>query len=160
MRVDVKINFIDENMRKIKDASKVDIIKPVKGENDWAIWARLNNGGSIRLTQPVDEKLWLPREPLLRLANRMAEPYYWDNFGIIENSIAINKQHIERLTYVDTRKNLINAYAHFDDKKCILLGCVSKRYFFKKFKVQAEQELGVQFEDITKQAFRDDCLGR
>lgn len=159
MRANIKLKFIDENIAKIKKADRVNIIRPVSAGDDWAVWAKLNNGDAIRLTLPMEENLWLPKEPLLKLADIMGQDY-WRDFGIIEKSIAINKKHIRRLAYARAKRYQVNAYAYFDDGECVSLGCISKRYFLSKFKVQAEQELGVEFEDISKQAFIDEGLKR
>ena len=153
-------NYIEENLEKIKNPDDVDIIKPAKIDKDgWSLWARINNGEAVRLTEPLG-KLNFPFEPIRHLAMAQFGRFYFKDFCTIDNYTAVNKNHLTRLGYVDTNEKRVSTYAYFDDGQIVILCQPLRRYFFKKFKPEMEQKFGMLFEDITEEVKQENQLNQ
>ena len=77
--------------------------------------------------------------------------FYWSDFAIIDNLVAINKSHLLKLGYVDTNDKRVITYAYFDDGYIIKLFYPTRKFFYKRLKAQIEKLCEMQFEDITKE---------
>ena len=156
-------SYIEENLEKIKNPNDVDIIKPAYRDKGVSLYARINNGEAVRLTEPVG-KMHFPFEPIYWLCKEMGR-FYWDDFGCISNQIAINKKHLTRLVYIDLKQlniksNRVQLCAYFDDKKIVILMEPLKKYFFKTLKLEIEKEMEMQFEDITEEVRQQNELNQ
>lgn len=144
--------YIDENLEKIKNPNDVDIIKVAsKDEKGYSIFARINSGEAVRLTKPMG-RMSIPYQSMLYLSHELGR-FYWEDFAVFDN-FAINKNHLEKLTYVDvklidSKHNRVNLCAHFDDGNIIYVANPLRKYFFKTWKAQIEERCGMEFEDIT-----------
>lgn len=153
-------DYIEENLEKIKNPNDVNIIKPASQDRKGtALWARLNNGDAIQLTEPKGV-MTFPFEPIYWLAREEFGRFYFQNFGTIDNQISINKTHLVRLGYVDTKTKRISTCAYFDDGRIVSLYQPLRKYFFKKFKPEIEQKFGMQFEDITEEVKQQNELNQ
>ena len=153
-------DYIEENLEKIKNPNDVNFIKPASPEGKGtALWARLNNGEAVRLTE-TKGVMTFPWEPIYWLARERLGQIYFKTFGSIDNQLAINKKHLIRFGYVDLNKKRISTYAYFDDGRMVLLYEPLRKYFFKKFKPEMEQEFGIQFEDITEEVKQENELNQ
>lgn len=151
--------YIEENLEKIKNPADVDIIKPAKHNKGWELWARINNGKAIQLTQPMGV-MTFPFEPIFWLARERFGRFYFEDFGTIDNQISINKKHLIRLGYVDTNKKIIETYAYFDDGQVITLYHPLRKYFYKEFKPMMEQKFEMLFEDVTEEVKQENRLNQ
>lgn len=153
-------DYIEENLEKIKNPGDVNIIKPASLESKGtALWARLNNGEAVQLTEPKGV-MTFPFEPIYWLAREQFGKFYFQTFGTIDNRISINKKHLIRLGYVDLNEKRISTYAYFDDGRIILLCNPLRKYFFKEFKPEMEQKFRMEFEDITEQVKQENGLNQ
>ena len=142
--------LFEDGLEKIKNPNDVNIIKPAPTQTGLiALFARINNGEAIQLSLPQGESTFSV-EPIYYLSKAMSS-LYWSDFAIIRSEMAINKTHLTRLCYVDMNKKRVMTYACFDDGKIIKLYNPTRKYFFKKFKVEIEQECEMEFEDITNE---------
>lgn len=148
MRERTRFEFIDEGLDKIKNADAVDLIKPVSNSNGWGMWAKMADGSTVGLTKPLKNPLLPPRVPLSPLTDKF-DKAYWQSFGVLEDKIAINKRHVNRLTFAGTKRGGVDVYAHFKDGVSTHLASVPKKYFTTTFKDKLEQMCGIKFEDIT-----------
>ena len=148
--------YIDENLEKIKNPNDVNIIKPKKLENgSFAIVAKINNGNSVQITRPLG-KFHFPEDPIYCLSMEYGR-FYFKDFVIVDNFVAINRNHLTELKYLDLQKldpkaKRIGVYVGFDDNSTIFLAEPTIKYFFKKFKPKMEEKFGMQFEDVTQVA--------
>lgn len=152
-------NYIDENIEKIKNPDDVNIIKPAPADRGTALWARLNNGDAIQLTEPKGV-MTFPFEPIFWIGTNLLGKFYFTNFATIDNRVSINKKHLTRLGYIDTNEKRISTYAYFDDGRIIRLYKPLRKYFFKKLKPEMEQKFGMQFEDITEEVKQQNELNQ
>ena len=148
-----------------KDSSvDVDIIKVAPHENKgYSIFARINGGEAVRLTKPMG-RMSIPYQPMLYLSHELGR-FYWKDFAMIEEEMAINKNHLERLAYVDTtlidhKYKRVDLYAYFDDGNIIYVANPLRKYFFKTWKTQIEEQCGMQFEDITEEVREENGLNQ
>jgi hypothetical protein len=147
---------IEENLEKIKNPDDVNIIKPKKLENGgFVIVAGINNGEAVQLTKPTG-KLHFPEDPIYCLSMEYGR-FYFKGFGIIQNFVAINKNHLTELKYLDSQKldpkgQRVGVYVCFDDGNMVFLAEPKRKYFFNKFKPELEQMFGVQCKDVTQEA--------
>ena len=147
-------NYIDENLEEIKNPNDVDVIKLIKGENGYSLYARINKGDKIQLTLP-QRGISLPNCPLKYLSQELGR-FYFDEFAVISGSIAINKNHLTQLEYIDeslidNRSKRVELYARFDDGNYIFLSNPLKRHFMKEWKIKIEQMCGRRFVDTTQE---------
>ncbi|MBQ7880533.1 MAG: hypothetical protein IJ358_01655 [Clostridia bacterium] len=155
--------YIDENLEKIKNPNNVDIIKvSSKDEKGYSIFARINGGEAVRLTKPMG-RISIPYQSMLYLSHELGR-FYWEDFAVFDN-FAINKNHLERLTYVDTqlidpKYKRVDLYAKFDDGNVIYVANPLRKYFFKKWKAEIEEQCGMQFEDITEEVIQENGLNQ
>lgn len=155
--------YIDENVEKIKNPNDVDIIKVAsKDEKGYSIFARINGGDAIRLTKPMG-RLSIPFQPMLYLSHELGR-FYWNDFAVFDK-MAINKNHLEKLGYVDVKLmdpkyKRVDLYAYFDDGNIIYLANPLRKYFFKTWKAEIEQKCGMQFEDITEEVRQENGLNQ
>ena len=152
--------YIEENLQKIKNPDDVNIIKPVSPDGKGtALWARLNNGEAVQLTE-LKGVMTFPFEPIYWLAREQFGKFYFENFATIGNQISINKNHLVKLGYVDIGDKRVDTYAYFNDGRIVLLYQPLRKYFFKKFKSEMEQTFGMQFEDITDEVKQENELSQ
>ncbi|MFQ6723978.1 MAG: hypothetical protein ACLRFE_01405 [Clostridia bacterium] len=149
-------DYIEENLEKIKNPNDVNIIKPAKLDRGYELWARINNGEKIQLTEPKS-KMTFPFEPIYWLAREQFGKFYFKDFGMIDNYVAINKNHLKELQYLDSQKldpkgKRVGLYVCFDDGLTIFLAEPTKKYFLNKLKPEMEQKFGMQFKDVTQEA--------
>ena len=146
--------YIDKNLEKIKNPNDVDSIKITsKDEKGYSIFARINGGEAVRLTKPMG-RMSLPYQSMLYLSHELGR-FYWEDFAVFDN-FAINKNHLEKLGYVDVKLidpkcKRVYLYAYFDDGNIINVANPLRKYFFKTWKTQIEEQCGMQFEDITEE---------
>ena len=156
-------DYIEENLEKIKNPDDVNIIKPKKLENrSFVILAKINNGETVQLTKPMG-KLTFPFEPIYWLAREQFGKFYFKNFGIVENFVAINKNYLQELKYLDSQKldpkgKRVGLYVCFDDGNMVFLAEPKRKYFFNKLKPELEQMFGMQFKDITQEVIDNNEL--
>ena len=154
-------DYIEENLEKIKNPNDVDIIKRSWPESDkgYSIYARINNGEAVQLTKPMG-RMTFPFEPIYWLAREVFGKFYFKNFAILDNLIAINKNHLTKLGYVDTNEKRVEIYVYFDDGNVISLAHPTRKHFFKTWKAEIEQKCGMQFEDITEEVRQENELNQ
>ena len=152
-------NYIYENLEKIKNPNDVDIIKPGPAGKGTALWARLNNGEAVQLTEPQGV-MTFPFEPIYWLRTQLLGRFYFENFATVDNKLSINKTHLTRLGYIDTNEKRVKTYAYFDDWIIITLYDPLRKYFFKEFKAELEQKFGIPFEDITEEVKQQNELNK
>ncbi|MBQ3502837.1 MAG: hypothetical protein IJA72_04165 [Clostridia bacterium] len=156
--------YIDENLEKIKNPNDVDIIKVAPHENKgYSLFARLNGGDAIRLTKPMG-RMSIPYQPMLYLSHELGR-FYWEDFAVLDDKAAINKNHLVRLMYVDMqliepKYKRVDLYAKFDDDNLIYIANPMRKFFFKKWKAEIEQKCGMQFEDITEEVRQQNELNQ
>ena len=150
------LKYIYANVEKIKKPNDVNIIKPKKLEDgSFAILAKINNGEAVQITKPLG-KFHFPEDPIYCLAMEYGR-FYFKNFGIIQNFVAINKNHLTGLKYLDSQKldpkgKRVGLYVCFDDRNMMFLAEPKRKYFFNKLKPELEQIFGMQCRDVTQEA--------
>lgn len=154
--------YIDENLEKIKNPDDVDIIKVAsKDEKGYSLFARINSGDAVRLTKPIG-RMSIPYQPMLYLSHELGR-FYWEDFAVLEDRVAINKNHLKKLAYVDTtliypKYKRVDLYAYFDDGKIIYITNPLRKFFFKTWKKEIEAKCGMPFEDITEEVKQENEL--
>ena len=156
-------DYIEENLEKIKNPNNVNVIATHRDENGCCLRARLNNGESLQLTKSMG-RMRYPYEPINYIYNELGR-FYWEDFGGVFGNIAINKKHLTRLCYIDLtqinpKSKWVRLYAYFDDGRKSQLMDSLKKYFFKKLKAEIEQEMEMQFEDITEEVRQEKGLNQ
>ena len=155
--------YIDENLEKIKNPNDVDIIKVAsKDEKGYSIFARINGGEAVRLTEPMG-RMSIPYQSMLYLSHELGR-FYWEDFAVFDN-FAINKNHLVKLGYVDgklidPKYKRVDLYAYFIDGQVIYLANPLRKYFFKTWKSEIEQKCEMQFEDITEEVKQENGLNQ
>ena len=149
-------DYIEENLEKIKNPNDVDIIKPIKADKGYELWARINNGEAVKLTKSMS-KMTFPFEPIYWLAREVFGKFYFEDFGIVDNFVAINKNHLTELKYLDSQKldpkgKRVGLYVCFDDGNMVFLAEPTRKYFLNKLKTEMEEKFGMQFKDVTQEA--------
>lgn len=149
-------DYIEENLEKIKNPNDVNIIKPRKVDKGYELWARINNGEAVKLTKSMS-KITFPFEPIYWLAREVFGKFYFKDFGVVDNFVAINKNHLKELQYLDLQKldtkgKRVGLYGRFDDGLIMFLAEPTRKYFFNKWKPEMEQKFGMQFKDVTQEA--------
>jgi len=144
------LKYIYANVEKIKKPNDVNVIKPIRNGGTISLWAMLNNGEDVQLTD-YQSVLTFPFSPILEYGLRELGRRYFENFATIDNVISINKNHLTRLGYIDTNEKRISTCAYFDDGRIVRLYKPTKKDFLKKYKPEMEQKFGMQFEDITEE---------
>ena len=89
-------NYIDENVNRIRDPKNVLCIKPVKEGSKNLMVAYIKTGeGEYEVIPLCKPKHWttMPIEPIFQMYNYFGK-FYFDNFIIIENLYAINKEEL------------------------------------------------------------------
>ncbi len=144
------LKYIYENVEKIYNPDDVNVIKPIRNGGTISLWAMLNNGEEVQLTD-YQSILTFPSSPILEYGLRELGRRYFKNFATIDNYVSINKNHLTRLGYVDTNEKKIKTYACFDDGQIIGLYRPSIKEFLKNIKPKMEKEFGIKFEDMTEE---------
>ena len=72
--------YIQEGLEKIKNSSKVNIIKPVMQRDGISLCAKINGGDIVQLTMPVG-RMSFPFEPIKYLGKEFGN-FYMKNFQI------------------------------------------------------------------------------
>jgi len=154
-------DYIEENLEKIKNPNDVDIIKRSWPQDNkgYSLYARINNGDAIQLTEPKGV-MTFPFEPIYWLARDVFGKFYFKDFAILGNLVAINKKHLTRLGYVDTNEKRLTTYAYFDDGRIIKLYQPYRKYFFKEVKPKMEQKFDMRFEDVTYETEQENGLNQ
>lgn len=159
-------DYIEENLEKIKNPNDVDIIKRSwpEGDKGYSLYARINNDELVQLTKPMG-RMTFPFEPIYWLAREVFGKFYFNDFAILDNVIAINKNHLVKLGYVDEnliqhKNKRVGLYAYFDDGNIISFAHPTSKYFFKTWKAEIEQKCGMQFEDITEEVKQENELNQ
>ncbi len=156
--------YIDENLEKIKNPNDVDIIKVAPHESKgYSIFARINGGDAVRLTKPMG-RMSIPYQPMLYLSHELGR-FYWKDFAVLEDKMAINKNHLIKIAYVDTKLidpkyKRVDLYACFDDGNIIYIANPLRKFFFKTWKKEIEEKCGMQFEDITEEVKQQNELNQ
>jgi len=149
-------DYIEENLEKIKNPNDVNIIKPKKLEDgSFVILAKVNNGETVQLTKPLG-RFHFPENPIYCLSMEYGR-FYFKNFGIVQNFVAINRNHLKELKYLDSQKldskgKRVGVYVCFDDGTMIFLAEPKRNYFFNKLKPELEQIFSIQCKDVTQEA--------
>ena len=154
-------DYIDENLEKIKNPNDVDIIKTADKDKGRSLYARINHGEAIPLTKPMSSMSY-PWEPIYHLSKELGR-FYWQDFSIIADDVAINKTHLVQLAYVDEKalndkSKRVQIYADFDDGNLIYVARPLRKHFYKKWKAEIESKCGMEFVDITLQAKQENEL--
>lgn len=137
--------YIDENLNKIINPDNVNMIRTFAGKlgEGNVLRAFMNGGENINLTKPKN-KLEYPFEPIYYLSQEMGR-FYWKDFGIIDNQLAVNRNHLTKVTYSDDKSaNRFKIQVYFDDGNNYLLARPLKKYFLKQFKQELEKKLGME----------------
>lgn len=143
-------DYIEENLEKIKNPDDVNIIKTRKVDKGFYLIAQLNKGAVIPITQHDKNPT---SEPFYLLASKVGRKYF-NNFAAISEHVAVNRNHLTKLGYVDEslidkRLERVQLYAYFDDGRQIYLANPLRQYFFEETKSEIEAKCGIKFENIT-----------
>ena len=145
--------YIEENLEKIKNPNDVNVILSSTIKNRRRLCASLNNvgGGLVDLFEPI--RFAYPAQPIYQLTHEVGRQY-WKGFGMIGEHIAINKNHLTGLQYVDLyeingKEKRVEMYANFDDGKRVYLAAPRRKFFYAEYREQIEDEFNMQFEDLT-----------
>lgn len=140
-------DYIYENIEKIKNPNDVNIIYISKDKR--GIYPAAFIRGNLEHIRLAESKIWMaPFPPMGYLCNTMGH-FYWQNFTIFDNRLAINKINVLNMAYV-TENNIVNVYSHFKDGQTLCIANPSKKHFFSKLKIKLEREMGMPLEDITE----------
>lgn len=148
MKKRVGIDINEENLNRIANPEDVNIIKPVLDDDNWGIWARLNGGETIKIANANEQIFGFQQCPLVDMFGELSDSY-WEEFLIIGNKIAINRTHVEQVSFVKNRK-YVSTYAYFDDGGRVLLTRSSGRVFANQVKSVVERGLNMEFKDDSK----------
>ena len=155
-------DYIEENLQKIKNPNDVNIIATRSTDKGFCLVAQLNKGKNIQITQ-LDKNP--TSEPFYLLVSKVAGRGYFNCFSAIGEHIAINKNHLADLLYIDcerfnNKKKRVSMYAGFDDGNFMFLAEPEKEYFFKELKADLEQGFGIKFKDLTEKAIKEKELNQ
>lgn len=143
-----------EAIKSIKNPNDVNIIKLSKGDIYYGFCIMINNGNNVKFSLPAKEFDGFA-SPINFITEDLDENY-WKDFVIISGNIAINKNHLTQLEYIDeslidNRAKRVELYARFDDGNYIFLSNPVKSHFMKDWKNKIEQMCGKKFVDTTQE---------
>ena len=126
------LNFINENLAKIKNPDDVNCMFTSKNENGLFLVAFLADGSLIPLTEPEHAKRY-PNDPISWLVQTFGYAYL-ENFSLFNDhctkEYCINKKNIMNFTYnINEDKKHIDVKANFKNGSSKILFSVSKGYF-------------------------------
>ena len=145
--------YVQSNIQNIKSPNHIIFIKPYKTDKGYILIARKDNR-NIPITYPKN-RLTFPTAPIYWLAREMVGQFYWEDFAIINNKIAVNKNYILRLSYTeDENSNLIEVNIYFTNRNELVLARCSKKQFFTKLKQEFENLFGCKIQQEFKTELR------
>ena len=153
------LKYIYENVEKIKNPNDVNIIKPIRKGGTISLWAMLNNGEDVQLTD-YQSIITFPSSPILEYGIRELGKSYFKDFETIDNNVSINKNHLTRLGYAYVNEKRIKTYVNFDDGRMVCIYKSTKKDFFKEIIPKMEQRFEMVFEDITDEVKQQNELNQ
>ena len=151
-------DFIDKNLEKIKDYSKVLCVRPYKKKGMMALYAIVSKQvGEYELVQLTEGQSLMdfPAEPLSHFYIEKDCKFLFNNFINFSNYYAFNKKHFAGFGYASylDRPYSCTLYAKFKDGSASYMSTHKKERFIKKDMVRLEKlsiEHGLEFEDDFK----------
>ena len=130
----------------IQIPDNVVMIKTISDKYGKYLAAWLANGDVVQITKHKNV-LTYPFQPFAYLNQQLGQGY-WENFEILWDDIAINKNYVKKFVYCDSLKfpKRYDFYVYFKSGDNCKLATPNKKFFNKRILPMVEQKFGVQVE--------------